>query len=78
MAFAKLSAAGEDTVCALDKATHDKGWINPAGTHHPDGSQVGRILEPGYPGSIGSCITAPVTEKTQNFGIKVIAHSYTS
>jgi hypothetical protein len=78
MAFAVLSAAGKDTVCALDKAAQDKGRINPAGTHHPDCPQVGRILEPGYPGSIGSCITTPVTEKTQNSGIKIIAHQYTS
>jgi hypothetical protein len=78
MAFAHLSAAGKDTVRALDKSTQDKGRVNPACTHYSDGSQVGWILEPGHPGSIGSSITAPVTEKTQNFWAKIITHQFTS
>ena len=78
MTFTELSAAGEDAIRAFNETAQDKGRINPARTHYPDGPQVGRILKPGNPGGIRCRITAPVTEKTQNSGIKIITHSITS
>lgn len=78
MTFSVLSAAGENTVRAFDKTAQDKGGINPTGTHHPDGAQVGRVLKPGHPGCVRCCIAAPVTEKTQNLGTEIIAHQNTS
>jgi len=46
MAFAELSAAGEDAVGTLNEPAKDKGRINPSGAHDPDGPQVWWILEP--------------------------------
>ncbi len=78
MTFAKLSATGEDACRAFHEAADNKGGIDPAGAHYPDGSEVGWILVAGYPGRVSSGITAPVTEKTQYFGIEFfLAHSYT-
>jgi hypothetical protein len=78
MTFAMLSATGEDTVRALDKTAQDKCRINPTGTHHPDGPQVGWVLKPGNPGCVRCCVAAPITEKTQNLGTEIIAHQNTS
>jgi hypothetical protein len=41
MAFAKLSAAAEDAVRAFRQGPQDKGRIDAAGTHHPDGGNRG-------------------------------------
>jgi len=79
MAFAKLSAAGEDAGGTLSKTTQNKKRIYPAGTHNSDGPQIRWILVTGNPGSIRSRITTPVTEKTQNLGIKFFfAHLFNS
>ncbi len=78
MTFTELSAAGKDTIGTLNKTLEDKGRIDPAGTHNPDSSQVWGILEPGNSGRISGCITAPVAEKTQDTGVKLFTHSYTS
>jgi hypothetical protein len=74
MTFAMLSAAGKDAVRTLNKTAQDKGRINPARAHYPDGAQVGRILKPGNPGCIGCGIAAPVTEKAQNSGTEIVIH----
>jgi len=60
MAFAKLSAAGKDPVRTFRQGTEDKGRIDAAGTHHPEGPHTGRVLKPRDTGSIRRRVTAPV------------------
>jgi hypothetical protein len=63
MAFTKVSAAGKDAVGTVHETGQQKGRLDPAGTHHPDGSDMGRILQPADAGRIRCRITAPVTQE---------------
>jgi hypothetical protein len=63
MAFTKVSAAGKDAVGTINKTGQQKGRFDPAGAHHPDGSDMGRVLQPADAGRIRSRITAPVTQE---------------
>jgi hypothetical protein len=76
MAFAVLSAAGEDTVCPLNETTNDKGRVNPTRTHHPYGTQIWWILKSGDSGRISGCIATPVAEKTKDFRIIIFTHFF--
>jgi hypothetical protein len=67
MAFTEVSAAGKNAVGTVGKAGQQKVRLYPAGAHYPDRPDVGRVLQAGDTGSVGCGITAPVTEKAQNF-----------
>jgi hypothetical protein len=64
MAFTKVSASGKDAVGPVYEAGQQKGRLDPASAHHPDGSDMGRVLQPADAGRIRSRITAPVTQET--------------
>jgi hypothetical protein len=79
MAFAELSATGEDGVGTFGKTPQDKGRIETSGAHHPDGPQIRRILVTGNPGTVCGGIAAPVAEKTQDFGVEIfLTHNHYS
>ena len=64
MAFTKVSAAGKDAVGPVYEAGQQKGRLDPAGAHHPDGSDMGRVLQPADTGRIRGRKTTPVTQET--------------
>jgi predicted phosphodiesterase len=72
MTFTKLSAACKDAGSPFDKTAQDKFRVNTAGTHHPDRPQIRRILVTGNSCSVRSGITAPVAQKSQNLGVKIV------
>jgi hypothetical protein len=66
-----MTAANEHAVGTELKGPDDERGIDPAGTHHPHGSDVLGIFEPGGAGKIGACIRTPVAGDAQDFGFKV-------
>jgi hypothetical protein len=67
MAFTEVSPTHEDAISPIDKPTHQKEGIYPAGAHHPDHPDMVRVLKPGHPSRISRCIATPVAEKTEDF-----------
>jgi len=64
MALSQVSATYKDTIGSVDKAIHKEHGICSACAHHPDNTDMGRILKTRYPGRISRCIAAPVAQKT--------------
>jgi hypothetical protein len=68
MAVADVSAGNQNTVGPFQESLEQKAVIDPAGTHESDQTNIGRILNAGYPRQVGSGISAPVANKGQYFG----------
>jgi hypothetical protein len=74
MAFAEVSAAGKDAVRPVPESVQDEGRFDPAGAHHPDHPDMGRVLHPADTGRIGCGVTAPVAEEAKYF--RLVCHTH--
>jgi hypothetical protein len=66
-----MAAAHEHAVGAELEGPDDERGVDPAGTHHPHGSDVLGVFEPGRAGEVGARICTPVAGDAQYFGFKV-------
>ncbi len=71
MAFAGMSPGDPDGVGAFAQGRQEKFRTHSAGTWNPDHPDIGRIFHPADTSQIRRPITAPVTEKTDDFGFKL-------
>jgi len=71
MAITEMSPGHQHTVTTLFECFDDESRVNPAGTHDPYGSQVGRILQPGYARQVGPGIGTPVTQKRCDLRLEI-------
>ena len=65
MTIADVSAGHQHTVRPSQKRLKQEAVIHPAGAHQADQTHMGRILDAGHTGEIGSGISAPVADKGQ-------------
>jgi len=63
MAVANMSAGYQYTVYPFQECPEQEAVINSAGAHQTDQTHMGRILDAGYTGQIGSGISTPVADK---------------
>jgi hypothetical protein len=68
MAIADMSPGHKNTVSTLIKRIEQKPVMDPSGAHHPNQSDIGWILNPGYTGQIRSGIGTPVADKSDYLG----------
>jgi hypothetical protein len=74
MTVTHVSPGHQNAVRTSLKRLENKIRIDPARTHHPNNSHVGRILKTAHPCQISGRIGAPVTRKCYDFGIKYVVH----
>ena len=75
MAVADVSPEDKDTIKATLEPLDDVQRVDAPGAHGPNDTNGWRILKPGHSGKIRSGISAPVTQKSQDFRLKRLAHS---
>jgi hypothetical protein len=71
MAVTEMSPRNQHAVTPLPESLDDKVGIDPAGAHDPHSPQVGRILQPGDTGEIGTGIGAPVAKERYDFRLEI-------
>jgi len=72
MAVANVSPSYEYAVDPLLKSFDHVVGGNSGGTHDPDDPEIGRILDPADSRQVCGGISAPITEKSQERGLKMI------
>jgi hypothetical protein len=72
VALARTAAQNDHPVASLLKSSEDQLRVNPATAGHLNDSKAGRISLPGPADSIGSFVRAPMTEKSDDEGLKII------
>ena len=68
MTVADVSTGDQDAIGAFQESLEQKAVIDPAGAHESYQTNIGRILHPRYTSQIRTAISAPVTDKSDNFG----------
>jgi hypothetical protein len=71
MAIADVSPGPHHAVRAFFERPENVPRADPAGTHHPDQPDVGRILHPTHTGCVRSCVRAPITGEDDDTGIEI-------
>jgi hypothetical protein len=74
MAVTNVSATHQDAVRPQLKSSENEVGRNPAGTHHPDQPDVGRVLKAADAGQIGTGISAPVAAKSNDLRLELRSH----
>jgi hypothetical protein len=67
MTVAEMSASHQHPITPAFEGLNDKNRVYAARAHDPDGSHVRWVLNPRHPCQISSGISAPVTEKCNDF-----------
>jgi hypothetical protein len=70
MTLSQVSATHKDAVCSLDKTIHQKHSVYTPRAHHPDHTDMGRILKTRHPSRISRRIAAPVAQEAKNARMK--------
>lgn len=70
MTLSQVSAAHEDAVCSVDKTLHQEHSVYTPRAHHPDHTDMGRILKTRHPCRISRRIAAPVAQEAKNSRLK--------
>jgi len=63
MAVADVSAGYQYAVYPFKESPQQETMVHSAGAHQADQTHMGRILDAGHTGQIGSGISAPVADK---------------
>ena len=71
MAIPGTSAGDPYAVGPLPQCGQDKFGTHPPGAGNADDPYIGRILHPADTGEIGGAVTAPVAQKSDNFGFPI-------
>jgi len=71
MAFTQMSPSHKDTVHALLEGKQYMMGRHTCGTHHPDGSDIRRVLQSTDPSQVSGSVCSPRTQETQNFGFEI-------
>lgn len=75
IAFTQTSAAYEDAIDSALKSKKNMMRRNAATTHHPDGTNIRRVLQTTDPSQVSSCVCSPGAQKTNDLGLKnVVTH----
>jgi len=76
MAVADVSAAYKNAVRPFLEGLENKIRGDPAGTHDPYHSNVGRVLQPTDPCQISAGIGAPVAAESDDFRFEFSGHEH--
>jgi hypothetical protein len=74
IAVSDVSAGNQDPVRSRHKGVQKESMIDSACAHQANETDIVRVLHPPHPGQIRSGISAPVTDKTYNFGLEGFRH----
>ncbi len=75
VAFAGVSPPHENGICPQQERPQNINGVNRSRAHDTDGPEIRGILQPRCPREVGGRGRAPVTEKTDDFGFKIIHES---
>jgi hypothetical protein len=70
MAVTDVSTGHQYAIGSLFESADNEHRVHPPRTHYPNGSQVGRVLQTGNAGQVCACISAPITQKSDNLWFK--------
>jgi hypothetical protein len=70
MAVTDVSTGHQYTIGSFFESADNEHRIHPSGTHDSDGSQVGRVLQTRNAGQVRTCISTPITQKSDNLWFK--------
>ena len=71
MAVSRMSARDPNSISPLSKSCQEKLRIHPTGTGHPDGSEVGRVLQTANSRQIRCAVRTPVAKEGNYFGLPI-------
>jgi hypothetical protein len=72
IAFTKASAADEYAVHPALKGQKNMVWRNPATAHHPNGTNIRRVLQTTDPSQVSSGICSPGAQEANDLGLKIV------
>ena len=71
MAVSRVSAGDPNSVSPLSKSCQEKLGVHTAGTGHPDGPDVGGVLQTAHSRQIGCAVRTPIAEEGNYFWLPV-------
>jgi hypothetical protein len=75
IAFTQASAANKNPIDSALKSKKNMMRRYTATTHHPDRTNIRRVLQTTDPSQVSSCVCSPGAQKTNDFGLKnVVTH----